>query len=477
MKDTFFKIFCIILTFNNIFCYYSVKVNKIYLPVVTNNSNSNSTTHNNILTFNQNNKSLDEYTELPLNNSELNAINESFISTNNINFEAYTTSLYIGSNLQDFKLILSTKDDYTTISSVDCSTCKVLNKYNSLLSTTSKNKTLSYLGQNGLYSFVEDSCLIPTQRPIKEILHSNIITLPDLKLKIIESDKTGFLNSDLSDGILGLNYANGTESLNSNFIRELYNKGYISSPSFSLVITSSNINRLFLGDIMKNDYIRNFINENMNKGQCNIVDNENNWKCNFDRLEFNALKYKDWQKHKIDKKMTLAFDIKDNKLTIPESYYTLIVVGYVQKITGSGRKESTRIVHNKKCLKTIDDRIFCTCKNKDDFGVLSFYFESNGAYGGLDIDIRDYVYIYNFTDYNCRVDISLSKKDEFIVGLKGLNNTIISFNMEEKTIKFFHKIKNTSYLFTILEWKKTIWALVIIIIGVGIDYCIKGSRR
>jgi hypothetical protein len=436
MKDSFFLIFCFCLSFNSIFCYYSVKLNKIYLPVI------NSTVGEN-LTFHENNKSLDEYTELPLNYSELNAIDESFLPTDNLNFEVYTSSLYIGSNRQRFKLILSTKDDFTTLSSVDCSICKVPNKYNSLLSTTKKNKTQSYISQNIKYSFIQDMCLLPAQRPNKEFTEKNLIIIPKLTFKIIENDLTGFLNSNLSDGILGLNYANNNDPLNSNLIRELYNKGYISSPSFSLVVTTSDVNRLYLGDIMKNEHIKDFIDDNMNKGECDIVENENNWKCYFEKLEFNALKEKDWQKHSLQKKMSLTFDIKENRLTIPESYFNLIVVGYINKtVTSSSRhsiisKKATRIVFNKKCLRTVDGRIFCNCKDEDDFGVLSFHFPN----GTLDIDIRDYVYVYNITDYKCRVDISLSKNDEFIVGLKGLNNTILSFNMEEKKVKFFHKKK------------------------------------
>jgi hypothetical protein len=43
-----------------------------------------------------------------------------------------------------------------------------------------------------------------------------------------------------------------------NFIRELYNEKYISSPSFSIIISSSNYNRLYLGDTMQNEYIKNY---------------------------------------------------------------------------------------------------------------------------------------------------------------------------------------------------------------------------
>ena len=85
------------------------------------------------------------------------------------------------------------------------------------------------------------------------------------------------------------------------------------------------------------------------------------------------------------------------------------------------------------------DVLYCTCNNKDKFGIVTFYFEKNSM---LDIDLRDYIY-YDNTAYffKCKVDIILSKNNEFIIGLKGLKNTILSFNMQEKKIKFFQKKK------------------------------------
>ena len=81
------------------------------------------------------------------------------------------------------------------------------------------------------------------------------------------------MNSDLIDGILSLSYSNISQIPNTNFMMELYKEGKISSPSFSIIITSSNINRLYLGDIMKNDYIKNYVDDSMTKGQCEIIDN------------------------------------------------------------------------------------------------------------------------------------------------------------------------------------------------------------
>ena len=142
--------------------------------------------------------------------------------------------------------MLSSIDDYITISSINCSLCNVTNKYNSILSKTNKkfddliNK--SNLNQTYEYEFFQDLFTIPTQSIKNHITENNRIQISTY-FKVIERDSSGFLNSDLVDGILGLNYKNNSELINMNFIRELYNEKYISSPSFSIIISSSNINR------------------------------------------------------------------------------------------------------------------------------------------------------------------------------------------------------------------------------------------
>ena len=91
-------------------------------------------------------------------------------------------------------------------------------------------------------------------------------------------NQTGFINSYIIDGILSLSYNNISQIPNNNFIKELYKEGKILSPSFSIIITLSNMNRLYLGDIMKNDYIKKYINTSMNKGEWVIINNKCQYK-------------------------------------------------------------------------------------------------------------------------------------------------------------------------------------------------------
>ena len=116
------------------------------------------------------------------------------------------------------------------------------------------------------YQLFKDSCLIPS----KSLLQNNItikkfMSISSLNFKAVENDASGFLNSDAIDGILGLSYSNSAG--NKNFINELYNAGYLSSLSFSIIITKSNVNRLYLGDIMNNEYINNHFKYFEDKGE------------------------------------------------------------------------------------------------------------------------------------------------------------------------------------------------------------------
>ena len=100
------KINILILFFllNASICYYSLKLNKIYLKNISNHIKNKSI---------GNNKIKDEYFEylknnndFPLNYSELKLINESFIPTKNINSDIYTIESYLGSDRQIFQIII-----------------------------------------------------------------------------------------------------------------------------------------------------------------------------------------------------------------------------------------------------------------------------------------------------------------------------------------------------------------------------------
>ena len=242
MDMKFLVLLQIFFNLNIVSGYYSVKLNKIYLPVLPNN-NSNIEEVNS--TFYEHIQNSYDYNDLPMNYSELDIINDSFTETDNLKFESYVTSLYIGSNKQLFKLMLSTFDSYTTISSINCSNCKVLNKYNALLSNTSIQQIgdITPIDDYFKREIIQDQCLISSYSIQDKNKLNKFLKISKLNFQIIEDDLSGFLNSNLTDGILALNYIDNTTKFpNNNFIMQLYKEGYISSPAFSIIITSLNIN-------------------------------------------------------------------------------------------------------------------------------------------------------------------------------------------------------------------------------------------
>ena len=423
----------LLLYFNLCFSYdyYSLKLNKIYLSELT---TPNETLDSNITINNLTQEQIDEleeYIDLPLNSSELKELNESYIKTKNIKSELYTIDSYIGSSQQYFRLLLSTFDDYNTIFSINCESCNVSNKYNFSLSNNNIN-----ISNNNNEEIIIDSCVLPMQSKENGLIKKNNITIDNFLIKVIEKNDTenkDVLNSEEIDGIISLSFNMSTQIPNNNFIMELYNEGKISSPSFSIIITSLNNNRLYLGDIMKNDYIKNYINSSMNKGDCPVIGNY--WQCQIEKLEYTDFKshlssFTKWENSMV------KFNLNEKKLVIPDIYYDKIIIGYYTE----SKKGRRRRVYNKYCY-IFSGQIYCSCSaDKKDFGVITLIFQNNSR---LDIDIRDYVY-YDESAYffKCRVDATLSDNKEFVIGLKGLNNTILSFDLDDRKIEFFHKKKN-----------------------------------
>ena len=135
-------------------CYYSLKLTKVSLP------NSYNTSSGNDESIKSTSENLDEHDRLPLNDSEFDLLDDSFIITKNINFEYYTAVLYLGSNKQYFRLLLSTIDDHIIISLNKCSSCNVSNKYNPALSNKAKKLDKIKKNESFIYEVFQDSCSI-----------------------------------------------------------------------------------------------------------------------------------------------------------------------------------------------------------------------------------------------------------------------------------------------------------------------------
>ena len=108
------------------------------------------------------------------------------------------------------------------------------------------------------------------------------------------------------------------------------------------------------------------------------------------------------------------------------------------RIIKKRKRKSRTIIYNKVC-QNFSGSIYCSCSGKNSFGELIFHFQGDSQ---LIVDLSDYVYYNESAAFlQCRVDIALSDNKKFIVGLRGLDNTILSFDLNDKKIEFFQKEK------------------------------------
>jgi hypothetical protein len=161
-------ILIILFQFSIVLCYYSLKLNKVYFQQIPNSNNTFDNITQTNLTEDQI-EDLEEYIDLPLNSSEMNILNESYIKTKNIKSELYTIDSYLGSEKQHFRLLLSTFDSISSVASTECDSCNVSNKYNASLSNSNIN--ISELNNEdtinfGFSNFV-DSLLITSEKKNK----------------------------------------------------------------------------------------------------------------------------------------------------------------------------------------------------------------------------------------------------------------------------------------------------------------------
>ena len=148
---------------------------------------------------------------------------------------------------------------------------------------------------------------------------------------------------------------------------------------------------------MENEYIKNYLKILSNKDECKII--EDNWKCKVKGIEYNDPNYFQQEIKRILVESTLSFNLKENNLIIPESYYDFIIVGYH---TVSLKKSITKSKSNKSC-RMYDGIVYCHYVSLNDFVIVTFYFENNLK---LDLDIRDYVsYNESAFYFKCKVDV------------------------------------------------------------------------
>ena len=113
--------------------------------------------------------------------------------------------------------------------------------------------------------------------------------MKDFKLIAVYKEK--YLYKTIFDGIVGLGI-NDEGDMDNSLIKTLYNQYKITSPSFSFYLISINhqnstneISRLYIGDILENDYI-NKLFKNKTKYCYLPVSHNDYWLCESQKIKF-----------------------------------------------------------------------------------------------------------------------------------------------------------------------------------------------
>jgi hypothetical protein len=357
----------------------------------------------------------------------------------------YYTNLIIGSNKQEFSVIIDTGSNVLWLPSSNCQVENCRNyteKFSFLESSSSKNlnKTLNITYGKGFVdgNLISDNVFIDENFGVKDF---NFLLV----------DKELDLEGTISDGLLGLgNYKENDR--NFSFIYGLYTQGLISKPIFTFYLTDSIMsNRLYLGDIRENHQLDSLLN---NTQKCKVNNDSsiysNYWACdilsistsnetfNKDKLDYlNDNEEKNYNENEYNNNNIGKRENVTNFRTLSKAIFdtgTSIVFipinDFIELIPFLISKAKLNI-----CTLSQNFQIFCKCNNPSDFGSIYMNFENGNKFV---IDFESIIDYIPGNEYECafQVIIEIFGMDTWILGDSVLRYTFLTFDMENKQISF-----------------------------------------
>ena len=232
------------------------------------------------------------------------------------------------------------------------------------------------------------------------------------------------LSGTIADGVMGLGI-NDEGNYRNSFIETLYNQNKIKSPSFSFYLThSKDQSRIYIGDILENNYMKNFFkNKKFNK--CDVPLLSNYWLCNIQKgiQMYDPLGKNDYN---FISNSNLIFDTGTSYIIIPRNDFLHIITHFNRKIPD-------------KCKINQNYQLICKCNSEYEFGSFSIYLGFGNFFNISFSDIIDY---NSKNTFQCHFQIMVDVFDikTWILGDSALRSTLISFNIEEREIKFIQNV-------------------------------------
>ena len=358
--------------------------------------------------FNNNTMNIDE---LSLNNQTKSIF--TIVDLKNYKDVQYIGDIYIGSPPSKLSVIFDTGSNILWVPSSDCINClKKTNRYNPKLSTTSSetNNTKSITYAIG---FVEGNLCYDTISLNKDgYFKANEFLFLNVK-------KEENLTGTVGDGVFGLGIFNENDP-HMSLIESLYNQKQINNPAFSFyLLGTNNISRIFIGDILKNEYISNLFKNKIQ--QCQVNQDSLYWECiSNDGI---IISNNNNKKEIFYSNYTFIFD--------SGSSYTMIPPNDFNHIFNFLNSE-----HN--CMLNKYNELLCQCNSKNEFGKIEIKFDKNNVFV-LNLEKM----IDNINAQNqCHFQITKESYDLnfWILGDSALRGKIINFNLNERKISFVQNI-------------------------------------
>ena len=359
----------------------------------------------------QNNKNNTDITQ-PLNNETISKF--TVVELSNYKDVQYIGDIYIGTPSTQLSVIFDTGSNVLWVPSSDCINCiKKANRYNSKLSSTSRETNITK-SINYAIGFVEGNLCYDTV----SLNQNKNFKVNDLLFLNVNDEQN--LTGTVGDGVFGLGIYN-EDNPQISFIDSLYNQKQINEPAFSFYLMGvKNISKLYIGDILKNEYVVNFFKNKVN--ECFVDSNALYWECIANGGII--LSNKDKTKEKIFyTNASFIFDTGSSYTMIPKNDFDVIF-------------NFLNLEHN--CILNKYNELLCQCNDQKDFGKLEIIFDKNNKFV---INFEKMINIVS-GNYKCHFQIVKEYYDLsfWVLGDSALRGNLISFNLYERKISFVQNI-------------------------------------
>jgi len=225
---------------------------------------------------------------------------------------------------------------------------------------------------------------------------------------LLVNNENGFENFQ-AEGIIGLNLDN--TPIKKNIIYRLYEQNQISSPRFSLFLSSVSDSRLYIGDYSQNTAISGFYRQ---MHFCAVDRKSTNWSCNINAVEVNKKSFS------IESKFTLDSGI--SYLIIPISDFKIIKKQIIEET-------------NSDCIFNENHQLLCRCASPDIFPNLHLKTEG----GSFEIKLNKLIDFYPKMTYSCRFEVfvDMNNYDNWVFGANVMKDTLFSFDIATRKIGFY----------------------------------------